>query len=616
MANGHIAAHVGHIALHDASVIAFFFVIVCRKMPARNKGQRSQWSQENMTKAIAAVKGGMAIYRASITYHIPRRTLRRYLLENKQSKSSLGRKPVLTAEQETELVQRIIRLSEVGYPITSKILRSCVYRYTKQNNISNPFTNSKEMAGRYWLKGFFSRNPQISQRKAQNLNPARAQKLNPFIVEDHFTKLQNILTEMDIIDKPERIYNIDEKGCRLCLHSEQMVLAQKGARRVHIVGNEHGENVTIVSCGNALGSAIPPVILFKGKRMKPEWNDGLPPGSEIIMTPKGSMTTASFCSWIDHFGKYKTAGPCLLIFDGAKSHLDYSIVEKADQYDITLYCLPSNTTHELQPMDKSVFRAFEYHWNDEVLKYLTVHKHHSITKQRFGPIFSKVWDKTMTPSNIKSGFSATGIYPFDKDRIPEVAYAPSSVTQRSHEENINADRSTTSTSCQEKLDIPSTSGLSKRKHNINNGSSNSEDSDSSFTVHDESSNDLSIESEKSNKDDAIHVSFQEMLNTPNEVIIKGKTPRKQALNSKAQVVKRDLFDIAANSSKSKSDRLCEPKKKPRKSTTKESWFCKLCNEDRVADMRLCNTCKSYVHEECVGLTKNDKQVFFCPDCQN
>ncbi|KAJ8935738.1 hypothetical protein NQ314_012663 [Rhamnusium bicolor] len=110
------------------------------------------------------------------------------------------------------------------------------------------------MAGRYWLNGFMQRNPQIRPRKAQNLNPARAQKLNKFIVNDNFIKLEEIMRAMNIIDKPER-NNIDEKDCRLCLHHQQKVLARKDAQRVHLVANEHGQNVSIVVCGNAIGTA-------------------------------------------------------------------------------------------------------------------------------------------------------------------------------------------------------------------------------------------------------------------------------------------------------------------------------------------------------------------------
>ncbi|KAK9728359.1 hypothetical protein QE152_g18098 [Popillia japonica] len=67
-----------------------------------------------------------------------------------------------------------------------------------------------------------------------------------------------------------------------------------------------------------------------------------------------------------------------------------------------------------------------------------------LTKMRFGEIFSKVWLKAMTPSNIISGFRApsniisgfraTGIFPFNSDVIPESAFAPSLIP---HVEEIN-----------------------------------------------------------------------------------------------------------------------------------------------------------------------------------
>ncbi|KAI4466317.1 guanylyl cyclase [Holotrichia oblita] len=81
---------------------------------------------------------------------------------------------------------------------------------------------------------------------------------------------------------------MDEKGCRLMLHHQQRVLAEKGSKRVHSIGSEHAENVTIVGCANALGQVIPPMILFKGQRLKPVYYDGLPTGAIVHMTSKGS----------------------------------------------------------------------------------------------------------------------------------------------------------------------------------------------------------------------------------------------------------------------------------------------------------------------------------------
>jgi hypothetical protein len=55
------------------------------------------------------------------------------------------------------------------------------------------------------------------------------------------------------------------------------------------------------------------MTLFKGKRMRCEFADDLPPDSVCRMTEKGSMITKSFIGWLHHFGCHKEAGPCLLI---------------------------------------------------------------------------------------------------------------------------------------------------------------------------------------------------------------------------------------------------------------------------------------------------------------
>ncbi|CAH1986334.1 unnamed protein product [Acanthoscelides obtectus] len=65
------------------------------------KGLRSNWADANMKLALAAVRSRkMKIYTASKHYNVPRRTLIRYLQENKETKSTLGRKPLLNPEDE------------------------------------------------------------------------------------------------------------------------------------------------------------------------------------------------------------------------------------------------------------------------------------------------------------------------------------------------------------------------------------------------------------------------------------------------------------------------------------------------------------------------------------
>ncbi|XP_046978393.1 uncharacterized protein LOC124544043 [Vanessa cardui] len=395
-----------------------------------SKPKRAMWSEENLKAAVNDVScGRLSSYKASAQYGVPRRTIRNHIKSGILHKS-LGRNAIFTKEQEKDFVSRIIKFSEMGIPLTSKMIRIQAFAFCAKYNISNNFNKATGLAGKGWFRLFLQRNPNLAKRKVQLLNPARAQKLNKTIVTHHFNEVRKLYDEFNLHYRPEKIYNMDEKGCRLTLHHQQTVIAQKGVKRVHMIGSEHGENVTVVGCVNAIGNPIPPMILFKGKRKKPEYEDNLPVGSIVHMAPKGSMTTELFIIFIEHLANYKTPGKCLLIFDDAKCHLDFRIAEVAEKHEIVLYCLPSNTTHELQPLDKACYKPFESYWDQEVLQHMYQTRAKNVTKTQFNLILSKVWSKSMTYENITNGFKATGLYPLNAQAIPDSAFAPSILTER------------------------------------------------------------------------------------------------------------------------------------------------------------------------------------------
>ena len=78
------------------------------------------------------------------------------------------------------------------------------------------------------------------------------------------------------------------KDCRISIHYQQEVRTAKAIKRVLQIANEHAKSVTVLGCGNVIGSAIPLMILFKGKRLNPEFQNNLSSGS-LVMTLKGSM---------------------------------------------------------------------------------------------------------------------------------------------------------------------------------------------------------------------------------------------------------------------------------------------------------------------------------------
>jgi len=118
------------------------------------------------------------------------------------------------------------------------------------------------------------------------------------------------MEELGLMSEPECIYNVD-KGCRLCLHKQPLVLIQKRVKRVNLVAADHGEKVTIECCGYAVRSAIPSMILFGGQRTEGKRLDALPPGSIAQMTSRGSVIIEAFVNYLTHFSRYKVSGSCL-----------------------------------------------------------------------------------------------------------------------------------------------------------------------------------------------------------------------------------------------------------------------------------------------------------------
>lgn len=94
-------------------------------------------------------------------------------------------------------------------------------------------------------------------------------------MDDYFEKLRNAI---NVKYHTKKIRNVDGNGYRLTLHHQQTVVGQKGVKRVHLIALKRAENVTFVACANAVENVISFMILFKGQRLKPTFEDGLPLG--------------------------------------------------------------------------------------------------------------------------------------------------------------------------------------------------------------------------------------------------------------------------------------------------------------------------------------------------
>jgi len=202
-----------------------------------------------------------------------------------------------------------------------------------------------------------TRHTDLSFRSTETLSYGRGSGLNRTIVQEFYDLLTKTVETNGI--EPQNLFSMDKTGLQLCTRSTNVVI-EKGSKRVpQLSSGEKGKTVSIMACCSVTGVFPPPFIIFKGKRRKEELADRLPPGTEFHMTESGYAQTATFRECVQFFSKHKSAGKSLLIMDGHTSHVDYEALSNADANDITLLLLPAHTSHELQPLDKSVFKALK-----------------------------------------------------------------------------------------------------------------------------------------------------------------------------------------------------------------------------------------------------------------
>jgi DDE superfamily endonuclease len=89
-----------------------------------------------------------------------------------------------------------------------------------------------------------------------------------------------------------------------------------------------------------------------------------------------------------------------------------------------IFCrLPSHTSHKLQPCDVGTFGPLKIAYCEEVER-LYRGGSNMIGKQHFTLLYDRAQRKAMTSWNIISGWSKTGLRPFDPEWVPEDMQKP------------------------------------------------------------------------------------------------------------------------------------------------------------------------------------------------
>ncbi|KAJ8309288.1 LOW QUALITY PROTEIN: hypothetical protein KUTeg_014162 [Tegillarca granosa] len=240
------------------------------------KEKYRQYSPTKLTTAYQAVQEtGLAVRKAAKLYGVPLTTLRdrvdqRVHVDTVKS----GPDPLLSELEEARLVEHIGYMAELGYGYS----RAQVIALASDLAIHVGKRERNKPLSRFWFSNFQKRWPKIKLMKPRSLTSIRAKAASMDTVQAYYTELETILDRYHLKDRPEGIYNVDEKGISTEHTPPYIVCTEEGAPQA--VTSPRGKNTTIIGCGNAIGQQLPPYFVFAGKRKMDHLIEGGLPGTD------------------------------------------------------------------------------------------------------------------------------------------------------------------------------------------------------------------------------------------------------------------------------------------------------------------------------------------------
>ena len=112
----------------------------------------------------------------------------------------------------------------------------------------------------------------------------------------------------------------------------------------------------------------------KGRICGPPGIRGGQSGRHFNVSESGWMEQPHFLEWykklfLSAASSTLETGPVILFMDGHASHINLELIRLARDHGVFLFCLPSHTTHALQPLDVGVYGPLKSRWGKILKEY-------------------------------------------------------------------------------------------------------------------------------------------------------------------------------------------------------------------------------------------------------
>lgn len=373
------------------------------------------YEERNMILALQILQSNpnSKISRVALLYKVPRTTLADRYAGKLARYTTIVQSRKLTLLEEEAIVQYILDLDSRAFSPRRSAVEDMANRLLAERDGGR--------VGKNWTSNFVRRQPQLSTRFTRKIDYQRVKCEDPDTYNAWFRLVRNMIAKYGI-DEAD-IYNFDETGFLMGQISSELVVTNAervGRPRTTQQGNR--EWITVIQGVGSYGYAVPPFIIVAGKNHLSSWyeNTTMPADWVIAVTSNGWTTNERGLDWIKHFNQHTKSrtkgGYRLLIVDGHESHHSYEFETYCKEWNIITLCMPPHSSHKLQPLDVGCFGPLKRAYGAEIEKLMRVYITH-ISKEDFLPAFVTAFCTAITESNIRSGFRATGLVPYDPEYV-------------------------------------------------------------------------------------------------------------------------------------------------------------------------------------------------------
>ena len=368
--------------------------------------------------AVQAIKLGhiQSIAAAARLYNVPRKTLSARLAGRVSRLDSHQSTHKMRSTEEDTLRAWLIDMDNRGYPLTVTNLRIAA------NLLLQARCGPASSVGINWPSRYIHRTPDLRTRYTRSYDAQRAKCEDPVLIQGWFNLVRNTIAKYGIIN--EDIYNFDETGFAMGLAGTSRVVTTTDRRnRPAQLQPGDREWATSIEAINATGWCLPPMLILKGKVHISTWYEHcqVPPDWMIALSPTGWTSDELGLTWLKEVfepsTRSKTVGKYrLLILDDHGSHATPDFDQFCTEKSIITLCMPVHSSHLLQPLDVGCFSALKRAYSKQVVANMSLGINH-IDKIEFITAFKAASIEAMTASNIRSGFAATGLIPYDPIQV-------------------------------------------------------------------------------------------------------------------------------------------------------------------------------------------------------